>query len=332
MESGNKNDIANELDRHNLFKNLDDLHAGLHRILDGLSEGVIVVGCDGFVHYANPAAFVMMAWREDCLDRKLKSSMQCCDGGTLPFLEDDGSLSHTILEGAVLRGTERVMSAATACFTVEYSATPLKDADRVAGAAIIFNNISERVLAEGALSDANKRLQRLNNELELKNQRLQEISVTDSLTNLYNHRHIIERLQEHVGSAERYQRNLSVMMLDIDYFKKVNDTYGHPYGDQVLEQVSTTLREVIRVVDIAGRYGGEEFLVVMPETGLKEAVAIAERVRQAVESLTWEQPITLTISVGVAMWQRDETASELISRADALLYKAKEGGRNQVCG
>ncbi|MEN8257695.1 MAG: sensor domain-containing diguanylate cyclase [Thermodesulfobacteriota bacterium] len=332
MNGGNNNKVDDGLDSHNLLKHLDHLHEGLQRILDRLSEGVIVVGCQGLVSYANPAACIMMAWRKECLDRNLKSTMQCCDGSTLPFLEDNGSLARTICEGGVLSGTERVMSAATACFTVEYSATPLKDNDGVVGAAIIFNNISERILVEGALSEANKRLQRLNNELKLKNQRLQEISVTDSLTNLYNHRHIIERLQEHVGSSDRYQRDLSVMMLDIDFFKNVNDTYGHPYGDEVLEQVSNTLREEIRAVDIAGRYGGEEFLVVMPETDLEEAIGIAERVRQAMESLTWEHPIILTTSVGVAMWKQGETASELISRADCLLYEAKKGGRNQVRG
>ena len=332
MDVGDKNKNDDSLDTSDLFMRLGHERDRLRRILDGLSEGIVIIDCDGVVTFANPAACVMLLWREDYLGARLKSSMLCCDGGTLPFLQANGSLARSIMSGDVLSGIERIMSKASACFTVEYFVTPLKEIDDVVGAAIIINNISERVLAEGALSEANKRLQRLNDELKLKNERLQEISVTDSLTNLFNHRHIIERLQEHVSASERYQRDLSVMMLDIDFFKQVNDNFGHPYGDVVLEKISTTMREVIRAVDIPGRYGGEEFLVVMPETDLDEAIGIAERVRESIEALSWDKPITLTISAGVAKWKKGESASDLISRADCLLYEAKNGGRNQVKG
>ncbi|MBU0682383.1 MAG: diguanylate cyclase [Proteobacteria bacterium] len=323
---------VDDLDKSELVVRLAHERDRLRRILDGLNEGVIIVDCDGIVTFANPAACLMLAWRKDYLDTKLKAIMSCCDGNTLPFLQRNGALAHAIREGSVLSGIERIMSKTSACFTVEYQAIALKEDDNIMGAAITLNNISERIMAEGALGEANKRLQRVNNELKIKNKRLQESAVTDSLTNLYNHRHIIERLQEHVSASERYQRDLSVMMFDIDFFKKVNDTYGHPFGDEVLEQVSNTLREVIRTVDIAGRYGGEEFLVVMPETGLSKAKAIAERIRLALEALTWKHPIKVTISAGVAMWKKCESASELISRADTLLYEAKQGGRNQIKG
>jgi diguanylate cyclase (GGDEF)-like protein len=302
------------------------------RILEGLTEGVIIIYRDGIVTYANPAACHILSWHGEYEGRLLKSLLCCCDGNLLPFFEVDGSLVPALLDGNVLSGLDKFTSKDSPCVTLEYLVTPLSEDDEVVGAAVILNNISERILAEGELSEANKRLQRLNDELKRKNKRLQESSVTDSLTRLYNHRHIIERLQEHVSASDRYQRHLSVMMFDIDFFKKVNDTYGHPFGDEVLEQVSKTLRQEIRTVDIAGRYGGEEFLVVMPETDLSEALVIAERVRLAMEALTWKHPITLTISAGVAMWQKGENASELISRADTLLYKAKEGGRNLVKG
>ena len=332
MYSKDSNDLDDELGRDDLLMLLSHERDRLRRILDGINDGIIVVDCDGIITFVNPAAILMLAWPENYLGSKLESVLHNCDGSKLPFLKKDGSLARAIREGSVLSGLERILSKDDACVNVQYLVTPLWEMDEVDGAAIIFSNITERIIAEGALSEANKRLQRLNDELKRKNKRLQEISVTDSLTNLYNHRHIIERLQEHVSSSDRYQRDLSVMMIDIDFFKNINDTYGHPYGDEVLKQVSSTLREAIRAVDIAGRYGGEEFLVVMPETHLKEAVGIAERVRQAMESLTWKQPITLTISVGVAMWQKGEAASELIAKADLLLYKAKEMGRNQVCG
>ncbi|MDR9501802.1 MAG: diguanylate cyclase [Desulfurivibrionaceae bacterium] len=304
----------------------------LLRILDALNDGVIVVDRDTVITCANQAACIMLSWNHDYLGRRLEKALHCCDGSTLPFLESNGSLARSICQGRMLSGMEKICGKVKTGLTVDYLITPLSEADEVVGAAIILNNITERIMAEGALGEANKRLQRLNVELKRKNKRLQEISVTDSLTKLYNHRHIIERLQEHVSTAKRYQRDLTVIMLDIDFFKKVNDAYGHPFGDKVLEQVATTLREEIRAADIAGRYGGEEFLVVMPETGLVEGLNTAERIRLALEGLTWQHPITVTISAGVATWQKGETTSELITRADALLYRAKEGGRNQVRG
>ncbi len=305
----------------------------LLRILDALNDGVIVVDRGAVITFANQAACIMLSWNHDYLGCRLEAVMHCCDGGgTLPFLQSNGSLARSICEGRILSGMEKICGKVKFGLTVDYLVTPLSESGEVVGAAVILNNVSERIMAEGALGEANKRLQRLNVELKRKNKRLQEIAVTDSLTRLYNHRHIIERLQEQVSTAKRYQRELTVIMFDIDFFKKVNDTYGHPFGDKVLEQVAATLREEIRAADIAGRYGGEEFLVVMPETGLAEGLNTAERIRLGLEGLTWRHPITVTISAGVATWQKGETASELITRADALLYKAKEGGRNQVRG
>ncbi|PLX49715.1 MAG: hypothetical protein C0613_06605 [Desulfobulbaceae bacterium] len=314
-------------DMHNRLAHVQDR---LRRILAVLRDGVIIIDCDGVVTYANPAARLILAWRDEPQGTKLKTAMHSNDKARLPFLEQNGALAAAIRRGEVVAGTEEISGKAGSSLSVECLATPLYEFGEVVAAAIILTDISERLLVEGALCEANTRLQRVNDELKKKNERLQEISVTDSLTGLFNHRHIIERLQEHVSSSTRYQHDLAVMMLDIDHFKKVNDTYGHPFGDEVLERISATMRKVIRVVDIAGRYGGEEFLVVMPETDLQEAVGIAERVRRAMEELTWERPIRLTVSAGVAAWQPGESASRLISRADALLYEAKKAGRNQV--
>lgn len=329
MGDGKKenSDKVNHSDPHSRLAHEQDR---LHRILAVLRDGVVIVDCNGIVSYVNPAARLMLAWRDEPQGTKLKSAMLSSDKNRLPFLEQNGALAAAIRRGQVIGGTEELSGKTDSGLSVECVATPLYEFGEVVGAAIILTDISERLLVEGALCEANKRLQRVNDELKQKNERLQAISVTDSLTGLFNHRHIIERLQEHVSSSTRYQHDLSVMMLDIDHFKKVNDTYGHPFGDEVLERMSATIRKVIRVVDIAGRYGGEEFLVVMPETDLQEAVGIGERVRRAMEALTWQPPITLTVSGGVAAWQPGESASRLISRADALLYEAKKAGRNQV--
>ena len=161
---------------------------------------------------------------------------------------------------------------------------------------------------------------------------LEKMAITDSMTALYNHRHSIELLKKEIAEAKRYSQPLSLLMLDIDHFKSVNDTYGHPDGDTVLIEVSATIKELLRDSDHAGRYGGEEFIVVLPHTATKEAHITAERIRKNVEAIKWDiEGLRITISAGVATFD-NETPSDLIKKADHLLYQAKNNGRNQVQG
>ena len=161
------------------------------------------------------------------------------------------------------------------------------------------------------------------------------LSVTDPLTGCYNRRHIDERLPPEVVRAERYQRPLTVVFLDIDHFKQVNDTHGHAAGDAVLRTLGGLLRGGLRdQLDWAGRYGGEEFLIVLPETGIDAALLFAERLRQKIERTPIEHAgntFFVSSSFGVAQLGEDEDAADLLARADALLYRAKERGRNCVC-
>ncbi len=169
----------------------------------------------------------------------------------------------------------------------------------------------------------------LERELERKNDILAKQAVTDSLTNLYDHRHIIERLVTAIAEAKRYTHDLSIVMFDIDRFKQINDTYGHQTGDEVLVTVSATIRETLRETDIIGRYGGEEFLAILPYTTLEKAYASTERLRKRIEALAWDKGFTVTTSGGLVHWH-DENAADLIMKADSLLYAAKEHGRNRV--
>lgn len=174
-------------------------------------------------------------------------------------------------------------------------------------------------------------------ELEVLNTRLLELSATDQLTGLKNRRFLDQVLDDEVIRCRRYQRNLGVLMVDIDHFKRFNDTWGHLAGDACLRAVATCIRAGLRSPsDRLARYGGEEFCVVLPETAHDGASTVAERIRQMVEALEFrweEQVINVTISIGgcVRVPQDEDTREKLIAWADEALYHAKQSGRNRVC-
>jgi diguanylate cyclase (GGDEF)-like protein len=169
-------------------------------------------------------------------------------------------------------------------------------------------------------------------ELKAVQRELQRASVTDSLTGLYNRRLLFERLSEETERARRFAHGFSILMLDIDHFKAVNDAFGHQVGDQVLVRVAAELRAVLRDVDTAGRYGGEEFLVILPYADARQALEVAERVRTRLAALTWPQPgLRITVSGGVAEYM-GPGIDALVEAADRKLYEAKAAGRNRVVG
>jgi diguanylate cyclase (GGDEF)-like protein len=163
-----------------------------------------------------------------------------------------------------------------------------------------------------------------------------EQTMKDGLTALPNRAYLFKALDNELARARRYRRDLSVVMLDLDHFKSVNDTYGHLFGDKVLIKLAGTLREEIRRQDILGRYGGEEFLIILPETAGEAAAALMERCRWKVAEIPYDEdsgssPVSVTISAGIAEFNPDDHSIEdLIGRADRALYKAKENGRDQV--
>jgi diguanylate cyclase (GGDEF)-like protein len=182
---------------------------------------------------------------------------------------------------------------------------------------------------------AAKRIVDLQKELLETNRRLELLSITDGLTKLYNHRHLQDELARAFEESVRYERPLSFVIVDLDFFKKINDTYGHAIGDEVLKAISAIFQESIRTTDLAARYGGEEFALMLPETVLEDAVNFAEKIRGIVESTpvaTHSGPISATVSIGVATvpHTRIHSAKELIVAADKALYRAKKNGRNQV--
>lgn len=166
-------------------------------------------------------------------------------------------------------------------------------------------------------------------------EKMSMLAETDGLTELFNHRHFQQEITRAIASFSRYRTPFSLIMLDIDHFKEVNDTYMHQTGDLILRDVSRIIRQNLRDnVDIASRYGGEEFALILPQTGLEGALIVAKRLRQSVENHRFgigSESIGITISVGVVEYREGMGKGELIDLADKAMYKAKSEGRNRVC-
>jgi diguanylate cyclase (GGDEF)-like protein len=172
-------------------------------------------------------------------------------------------------------------------------------------------------------------------ELAEANEELHLLAITDPLTKINNRRHFFENAQKEVSRASRYKTELSILLFDIDHFKKINDTYGHLAGDQVLQFTGKQVKDMLRNIDLYARYGGEEFVILLPETDQTEALETADRLRQSFQDApipTDNDAVNITISLGVASLKHSKPATleELLDQADTALYHSKEKGRNRV--
>lgn len=207
--------------------------------------------------------------------------------------------------------------------------------------------LKDLVSKEATLSQTNKELlkeitvrKQTEAALRKSEEELRFLATTDPLTGLFNRRHFNKLAEEEIHRVLRYSRPLSVMIFDIDFFKRVNDTYGHTSGDMVLKMIARITMETLRAHDISARYGGEEFVVFLPETPVAQAAAVAERLRKQIENTPVEaenETITVTASFGVSDYlgetegkSLEKIESEFIAGADRALYASKDGGRNRV--
>jgi diguanylate cyclase (GGDEF)-like protein len=161
---------------------------------------------------------------------------------------------------------------------------------------------------------------------------MQLLASTDELTDIRNRRAVLQAGDEEFQRSLRFKRSLSCLVLDLDYFKEVNDDYGHSVGDDVLKSFSTLVEETLRKADLFGRLGGEEFLIIASETNAEQAMNLAERIKQVLTKLTHEamEDRTITVSIGIAELSDESHIEELVAHADKALYQAKENGRNQA--
>lgn len=174
-----------------------------------------------------------------------------------------------------------------------------------------------------ALTDRNK-------ELNEKNLLFSHLATTDFLTGLHNRQNIERLLAENINLSNRHNRSFSMMFIDIDHFKRVNDEHGHDVGDIVLKEFTNVVSNNIRNNDKFGRWGGEEFIIIAPETNQKEAVEFAEKIRKALQNHHFSYDLSVTASIGVTQYRRNESLNTLLKRADNILYNAKRNGRNRV--
>jgi diguanylate cyclase len=171
------------------------------------------------------------------------------------------------------------------------------------------------------------------NELKKAHARIEELAQVDELTGLLNRRYIMRSLNEELARAQRVGIPCAVAIMDLDFFKRINDQFGHPVGDEVLRTFAITLSANVRAIDRLGRYGGEEFLLILPDTPCDQAVRTLDRLRSIVSEVDWTTlsgMMNVTMSAGVSEVRREDSAEDILARADAALYRAKDAGRNQV--
>ncbi|MHB9095360.1 MAG: GGDEF domain-containing protein, partial [Eubacteriales bacterium] len=196
---------------------------------------------------------------------------------------------------------------------------------------IFKKDYQRRIEKEDLISE----LQSAYQQLCVYNAQVEELANTDPLTGIYNYRYFTERLDKELELSKRFNRFLCLIIIDIDHFKDFNDTYGHPTGDLALKGAATVFRQNIRDKDVLCRYGGEEFLILLPSTGIEEAFKCAERIRESIQHhpvvINGEQTVHITISGGVASYPLDAgTGEQLLRIADEVLYSAKHKGRNKI--
>lgn len=299
----------------------------LRKLMDSIPDLVLVCDIEGNLTYINKSIRTILGYdpntdlipdnmlyfldKEDLESARtnMKRLLQE-DIGPIEYryIKKDGNYIDTEVNGTVLR---------------DKSFEPF-------GYVFVTRDITERKKAQEALKKSKEEMEQVNTELLKSNSLLQEQSVRDGLTNLYNHRFIMELLEREMEKANLNQTRLCLMMLDIDYFKRVNDNFGHQTGDLVLITVSKLIQLNVRDYDYVGRYGGEEFVVLLPGIGLAEAHKIAERIRISIENFSFTKSnLDVTISIGLTEYHSEDIKA-FIKHADTLLYRAKENGRNRT--
>ncbi|HEY5717077.1 MAG TPA: diguanylate cyclase [Motiliproteus sp.] len=269
----------------------------LNTIILSAREGIVITNSEGEVVLTNPAAELFLG----------KDAAQIAEEGFLNIFDDADTMLRYLnnedpQQAEILEYRDRILNVKVARIWGEDG--------RLAGSSALLRDITEE-----------KRFE----------QQLIRISTTDALTDLYNRRFLDKTLAQELERARRYNHPLSVLMFDVDHFKKFNDTHGHDQGDRVLISIGQTMKDAVRTVDFPCRYGGEEFVIILPDTERDGALVMAERLREQVQN-TLVDGLQVTISIGVATYPlgQFDTPESFIESADGALYQAKDGGRNCV--
>ena len=278
----------------------------LSQAVDQMDEMVRITDIDGNIIYVNPATSKTTQYSEDEILGQSSKLFQSGKHST----EFYKKLWDTILSGDTYKNILINKKKDGTLFYDEKIISPLKNGQ---------GNIRYFVSTSRDISD------RMALEKELK-----QLATKDALTGIYNRYKINAKIEEEIKRADRYGEPFCLAMFDIDHFKQVNDTYGHDVGDYVLQELSHIVLKSIRETDSFGRWGGEEFMLLLPYTSEEKIMEIAEKIRKTVQEHTFENVKQITISIGVTLYKKDEGISQLLKRVDTALYEAKSHGRNQV--
>lgn len=297
----------------------------LAKALESTLAAVAITSPQGLVEYVNPAFENITGYPRGHLLGKMLALPEIN-----PSLDEMPQEIHdALLAGNSWQGELRSERRDGKSFVVDLAVSPIvSPAGTIANVLWIQHNVTERKLLEERVKEANRELQAL--------------AIKDAVTGAYNRRYLETALPNEVSRAKRYRLPLSVLMLDVDRFKDINDAHGHPFGDEVLKTLITLIRQATREPDIITRYGGEEFCLVLPNTDRDGSRLMGERIRGVIEEHRFEQgsaSCNATVSIGAATLgdteapetPQTEDASALLDRADRALYRAKQLGRNRVC-
>lgn len=310
-----------------LHRNIAKSEEMMRKLLDSIPDLVLVSDTEGVINYTSRSIYSILGYnpiKEVIPDHVLKLIDEC-------QVEYAAYNMKRVLSEDIGPVEYRYKRKDGSLVDMEVNSTVLSDASKTPfGLVFVARDITERKKAEDILTKSKEEIEKINKKLISSYNLLKEKSIHDGLTGLYNHQYIIELLEIEIMKVNRTRDDLCLMMLDIDHFKNVNDTFGHQVGDLVLTKIASIITENIRETDYAGRYGGEEFMVVLPSLSLKKAILVAERIRLKVQNYTYSiDELKVTISIGVSDY-RNEDAVSFISTADKLLYLAKENGRNRL--
>jgi diguanylate cyclase (GGDEF)-like protein/PAS domain S-box-containing protein len=285
-------------------------------LLASAGEGIFSTDLEGHCTSMNPAALAILGFREDEIVGHHQHNLfhhSHPDGSDYPARQCP--IQQTLHDGETRVVDDHFISKDGTFIPVQLTVSAMRFEGAIVGSEVLFQDISER--------------QRMHRELL-------RLATTDTLTGLYNRGHFFERCEDERERARRYGHPLACLMVDLDHFKQINDDRGHAAGDAVLVAVAGTLRSLLRVVDIGGRIGGEEFAILLPQTDLAGAAAFAERLRHAIAELdvaTGSGRLRVTASIGAAAIAADAddvSIEQALQRADQAMYRAKASGRNRV--
>lgn len=287
------------------------LRREMEQIVESAGEGIFCLDLEGRHTLVNLAAARMLDYGAmELLGQHSHPIWHYAKADGTPYPAEECTIYQTLRDGVVRRKDDEVFWRKDgSSFPVEFVAAPIKDGDEITGGVVVFQDITERKRAEEEIA---------------------RLAATDTLTGIANRRRFYEILERELNRAKRYGTPFSLVMYDLDRFKAVNDTYGHDVGDQVLKTCVEIVQRNIRGADIFARWGGEEFMILTPETEIRAAENLAEKLRAEIAVNVFGVAGNITASFGVTQFETQDDAASLTKKVDDALYRAKAGGRNRV--